>query len=292
MLDRLRDVPGVLQYENVFHTEPGVALVLPFYDLTLGRLCKIYERGLPEEMSWALILSVGQALASMHERNLIHLDVKPDNILLRRDGHIVLCDFGISIDMSSPPNFPVDGDGIYLAPEVLNETPTTAADAFSFGITLLEGSCPYLVGQPPIKENIRQDCFKDEYFWPEVSADLRDLIKALCASKAQHRLTLAAAVAKAQQHAGPHLQAAVIECIERGLSCVQSEQPHEPMSARLAGATRSILPHSPRGDHLAPPQDNDELNMSIISAEVTLPWMIRMIQSASLFSRKFMLARI
>lgn len=41
---------------------------------------------------------VAQALAFTHQKGIVHRDVKPENILLQDNGHIALCDFGISKD--------------------------------------------------------------------------------------------------------------------------------------------------------------------------------------------------
>ncbi len=51
---------------------------------------------LPERKALKIIRQVGDALAHVHEHNILHLDIKPANIMLREDGTPVLIDFGIS----------------------------------------------------------------------------------------------------------------------------------------------------------------------------------------------------
>ncbi|MFM2090375.1 MAG: hypothetical protein RLZZ127_864 [Planctomycetota bacterium] len=96
-------------------------------------------------------------VAELHRGGVIHNDLKPENIVLRRDGRLRLLDFG-----SATRNEPlwkrllyrkpevVHGTPPYLAPEVaLGEMPTPASDTWSLGViahVLLCGS----PGRPPI----------------------------------------------------------------------------------------------------------------------------------------------
>ena len=52
--------------------------------------------GLPEQEAIAAIREIGSALSFMHNHKMLHLDLKPKNIMRREDGHLVLIDFGLS----------------------------------------------------------------------------------------------------------------------------------------------------------------------------------------------------
>ena len=71
------------------------------------------------------------------------LDVKPDNVFLDERGTYKLGDFGVAYVRGSGWELQ-DGDGGYVAPEVLSMShtspPTPAADVFSLGATLYEGA--------------------------------------------------------------------------------------------------------------------------------------------------------
>jgi len=93
---------------------------------------------LSEDEIWSYMVDLLQALQHLHEHDLIHVDIKPDNIFIGMDGICKLGDFGLMIDLAKGESEGMEGDPCYLAPEVLEGKFTKACDVFSLGVTLLE----------------------------------------------------------------------------------------------------------------------------------------------------------
>ena len=92
---RLESVPHIVRIHDIFE-ENGTAYYVMQYIGGGSLESLVRERGrLDERTAVGYIRQVGEALAELHRRRIMHLDIKPDNIMLH-DGKAVLIDFGIS----------------------------------------------------------------------------------------------------------------------------------------------------------------------------------------------------
>ena len=107
---------------------------------------------LPVRRALELALGVADGLAFAHDRGLIHRDVKPQNVLLNREGEIKVTDFGIArslhMDHGVTQTGTVLGTAEYLAPEQASgKQVSPATDVYSLGIVLWEllaGDAPFV----------------------------------------------------------------------------------------------------------------------------------------------------
>lgn len=98
-----------------------------------------------------IVAAVCDALAAAHAGGLVHRDVKPENVLIARDGTVKVADFGIAVVADADHTAP--GGGIpgtlrYLSPEQAEGYEATwASDVWAAGAVLAE----LLTGQPPLQ---------------------------------------------------------------------------------------------------------------------------------------------
>ena len=94
---------------------------------------------------------IGSALGYAHEQRLIHCDVKPENMLLRDDGTVLLSDFGLAVVAHSSPSLDPSqgmvGTISYMAPEQLQKQARVASDQYSLGVVVYE----WITGHPPFE---------------------------------------------------------------------------------------------------------------------------------------------
>ncbi|XP_060672882.1 LEAF RUST 10 DISEASE-RESISTANCE LOCUS RECEPTOR-LIKE PROTEIN KINASE-like 2.8 isoform X1 [Ziziphus jujuba] len=108
---------------------------------------KTYELLLSWQQRKKIILDIAKGLSYLHEdcrQKIIHLDIKPENILLDEDFNGKLSDFGLSKLIERDQSQVVTtmrGTPGYLAPEWLGSAITEKVDVYSFGIVIMEIVC-------------------------------------------------------------------------------------------------------------------------------------------------------
>lgn len=120
---------------------------------------------LPWDVRYLIAVDTARGLAFLHEESrerVVHLDVKPQNILLDKDFHAKLADFGLSKLLDRGQSRTVTamrGTPGYMAPEwFLNLPITDRSDVFSYGMVLLE-----IIGG---RKNLNLSVATEEWYFP------------------------------------------------------------------------------------------------------------------------------
>lgn len=151
VLEMARNNPRVVNLHAAYETDHDVVLMLEY--AAGGEIFDhcVSEELLPEAQIIRLIRQTLEGVHYLHQSNLVHLDLKPQNILLTSllpPGDIKIVDFGLARRLGAVGELrEILGTPEYVAPEILNYEPiTTATDLWSVGVItymLVTGESPF-----------------------------------------------------------------------------------------------------------------------------------------------------
>lgn len=158
---RVLDHPNVVRAIEYCGTGPHPFLVMEFVDgESLGQ--RVERAGpMPEAEAVRLIAQVCEGLQRAHKQGLVHRDVKPDNIMVTRDGVAKLTDMGLVKDVEGDLNLTKTGRGLgtphYMAPEQFRNAKgvDVRGDIYSLGATLYA----LVTGRVPFENASPLDCW-------------------------------------------------------------------------------------------------------------------------------------
>eukprot|EP01060_Flectonema_neradi_P038204 TRINITY_DN7959_c0_g1_i1.p1 TRINITY_DN7959_c0_g1~~TRINITY_DN7959_c0_g1_i1.p1 ORF type:complete len:397 (+),score=71.42 TRINITY_DN7959_c0_g1_i1:115-1191(+) len=183
--------PFLVKMRYAFQTAEKLYLVMNFANggELFSHLKK--EKRFTEDRSRFYAAEISLGIQYLHDRDIVYRDLKPENVLLDSEGHIVLTDFGLSKMMrESERTKTFCGTPEYLAPEILlNKGHGKPVDWWAFGTLLFE----MIVGIPPFYSTDTKEMYgmilHADLFIPEfVSIQATDLLIKLLARDPKHRL--------------------------------------------------------------------------------------------------------
>ena len=159
--------PLIVKYYKTFNEDGALFILMEFMDNGdiggIFKASKTLEKPIPEEKIYDIFIQSMKALTYIHSLNLIHRDIKPDNLFITVDGNVKLGDFGVSAALKKEDenknnnNFnnvselnrnkeisvgnitssnTVVGTPLYMSPEMLNYLKyDLKTDVYSMGVT-------------------------------------------------------------------------------------------------------------------------------------------------------------
>ncbi|XP_022620442.1 serine/threonine-protein kinase D1 [Seriola dumerili] len=191
--------PGVVNLDCMFETPERVFVVMEKLHGDMLEMILSSEKGrLPERITKFLVTQILVALRHLHFKNIVHCDLKPENVLLASADsfpQVKLCDFGFARIIGEKSfRRSVVGTPAYLAPEVLrNKGYNRSLDMWSVGVIIyvsLSGTFPFNEDED-INDQIQNAAFMyPPHPWKKVSQEAIDLINNLLQVKMRKRYSV------------------------------------------------------------------------------------------------------
>src|SRR5512140_1250647 len=145
----------VLQFKTEFAAlaaldHPGIIRVFdfgllqdryPFFTMEFfaGKRITDFFDGQSWERLYDVLLQIGSAIHHIHNAGMIHLDLKPSNVLVNEEGKVKIVDFGLAAETNQVFDRRIRGTLHYMAPEILRQDHVDVrADLYALGMTLYE----------------------------------------------------------------------------------------------------------------------------------------------------------
>ena len=148
--------PNIVKLKDLI-LKDGAHLVMDYIEgMTLEKYISSVTGPIPSEVAIAMIKEIAEAIGYAHQKEIpipgyngvLHLDIKPSNILISDAGKVMVIDYGISQGNSEERMNQIVGSLMYMAPEQLEQGTALdhRTDIYSLGVLLhqmLSGSTPY-----------------------------------------------------------------------------------------------------------------------------------------------------
>lgn len=136
--------PSIVKFHSVILNNNGLFSYSMEYAPNGNVKEKLTRKSLSPTEKSIIALGTSYAIRELHKRSYVHLDIKPENVLLNKDNYPLLCDFGFTFSLSalkdSLTSYSEFGTYPYTAPELYGrlreKNISLKADIFSFGIFL------------------------------------------------------------------------------------------------------------------------------------------------------------
>ena len=194
LLKKLRNHKNIIKYFEHFETEKYFCIVME--NISGGNLLNAINKmsKFSEPMVKNIFKQLIQTIKYLHNMDIVHRDIKPDNILLELDNTIKLCDFGVSKQIKKGQLLTDScGTPAFIAPEILKDEPYDPfiTDIWSSGVVLyiiVSGFFPFRgINEAELRKNILRGNYPELF---DISDNLKDLINKMLEINPEKRISV------------------------------------------------------------------------------------------------------
>ncbi|MFW6159044.1 MAG: serine/threonine protein kinase [Planctomycetota bacterium] len=190
--------PHIVRAIEYVDSAPMPALVMEYFSSENLKTLLLRQQEFIREHGRKILLQACEAFAHVHERGLVHLDVKPENVLSAEDATTKIIDFALAKPIGKRKLLPfgrrrIAGTRPYIAPETIRrKAPDERTDIYSLGITIYE----MLTGRPPFQSGDRDEILRMHLKQPprlmrshrrDISVEMDELVMQMLSKKRDRR---------------------------------------------------------------------------------------------------------
>ena len=129
--------PNIVKLEDYIEKEDAFYLIMEYVEGdNLEDYINKISGPIPEEIATAMMKEILSAIHYAHQQKVVHLDIKPSNIMITKEGDIKILDFGISADLNQEMSNRRMGTPMYMSPEqIYGRGVNHKTDIWALGIT-------------------------------------------------------------------------------------------------------------------------------------------------------------
>lgn len=134
--------PNIVRIHDVIHTNKKLILVFEYIDYDLKKFLQSFDKGIDMKIVKSLLYQLVRGIAHCHQMRVLHRDLKPQNLLVSKEGILKLGDFGLARAFGIPvKNYTNEVVTLwYRAPDILlgSKNYSTSIDIWSIGCIFVE----------------------------------------------------------------------------------------------------------------------------------------------------------
>ena len=190
------DHPSIIKVHEFVDLPPQPFIVMEYFDSENLKFCIQQAPKRIDGMEFGILRQAAEALAYIHSKNIIHKDLKPDNILVSTGSDVRLIDFSLGetkMDRLLQFGRKTEGSPLYMAPEqIRGQKCDTRSDIYALGVVMYEVITKVPPFTAPSMELIFQKHLQEvpvplSQKVPAISSEMNEIVLRMLSKKRENR---------------------------------------------------------------------------------------------------------